>query len=87
MTSILIMGLATAFNILVILFKLKLNRKQDALLDISLFVSLSYLFSGSITGLQVAMIASFIISLSLFFIDLKSLFWISFAYFKLYFIA
>lgn len=74
MTSILIMGLATAFNILVILFKLKLNRKQDALLDISLFVSLSYLFSGSITGLQVAMIASFIISLSLFFIDLKSLF-------------
>jgi len=71
MNDILIMGIATAFNILVIIFKLKLNRKSDAMIDTSLFIVLSYLFSGSIIGLQVAMVASAIISISLFFIKIE----------------
>ena len=60
------MGVVTAFNLLVIVKKLNLNRYEDAILDVSLFVTVVFLFSGSYAGMVVAMIASLVVSIYLF---------------------
>ena len=75
----LIIGIAVAFNFLVIKAKLERQRYADAGLDASLLVVISLLFSGSFGGLVTATIASAIVSIYLFFFppklpDLKALF-------------
>lgn len=62
-----IIGIAVAFNFLIIKAKLEHNRFADACLDAALLVGISLLFSGSYGGLVVATVASAIISIYLYF--------------------
>lgn len=58
----LIIGLATAFNILVIKIKLERLRYEDAAFDAILLILLSLVFGGTYAGMVVATISSAIIS-------------------------
>jgi len=62
---IIIAGIATAFNFLVILWKLTHERYIDGILDMGIFIAIAILFSSTITGLQIGMLASAIVSLYL----------------------
>jgi fructose-specific phosphotransferase system IIC component len=62
-----IIGLAAAFNMLVIKWKLESERTADAILDITFLTILSTLFSGSMGGMIIATIASAATSLALYF--------------------
>lgn len=61
-----LIGIISAFNLLIIKFKLDKKRFEDAILDTALMVVLAYLFSGSYAGMVVAMVASLVISIFLF---------------------
>lgn len=63
--SYFIIGIATAFNFLILKWKFEHDRYADAFLDILTLTVLSFLFSGSYGGLVVATVASAIISLYL----------------------
>jgi len=63
--EVLVIGLATAFNFIIVLWKLKHDRVEDGILDIAAFVAISYLFAGTISGMSVGMVASATISLYL----------------------
>ena len=65
--ELLIIGLVTAFNFIVIYWKFKKNRISDAVLDLSIFAVISFMFAGTISGLTVGMISSFVVSLYLLF--------------------
>ncbi len=58
----LIMGIATAFNILVLFKKAELHRYADAFCDGALLVILSLVFGNTLGGMLVATVASAIIS-------------------------
>lgn len=58
-------AIATAFNFLIILYKFQRQKYLHAALDLCLFVVIAVLFSGTITGLQIGMIASMLVSLYL----------------------
>lgn len=60
-----VIGLAVAFNVLIIKVKLERHRYADATLDLSTLILLSWLFSGTYGGLVVSTIASAFISLYL----------------------
>ena len=60
-----IMGIATAFNIIIIMWKFQHDRTTDAIFDAVLLVLLGWVFGGSLGGLAIATIASAIISLYL----------------------
>lgn len=64
--SLLIIGAAVAFNMLVIKVKFERARWADGSLDLFLLVLLSFLFMGSYAGLVVSTIASAIISVYLY---------------------
>ncbi len=66
-----IIGIATAFNCLVIKHKFEKQRWADGTLDAALLVVLSILFMGSFGGLVVATIASAIISVYLYLVPPK----------------
>ena len=59
------MGIALAFNFLVIGWKLEKNRMFDAFIDISLLAIIMWLTAGTLKGMLVGTIASAIISLVL----------------------
>lgn len=59
----LIMGIATAFNILVIFKKTELKRYTDAFFDGGILITLSMVFGGSLGGMMVATVASAVISI------------------------
>lgn len=61
----LVIGFATAFNFIIIMWKFKKERYQDAVTDIAVFLAIAYLFAGTIAGMSVGMIASFTVSLYL----------------------
>ena len=63
----LLIGVAAAFNLLVVKLKFTKGRYEDAALDILALVFLSVLFGGTMGGMIIATIASAIISISLFF--------------------
>ena len=65
---------ATAGNILVLKVKIEKERYSDALLDGIIFIALGFAFMGTITGLQIAVIASAIVSLYLWFFPPKEFF-------------
>lgn len=58
-------GLVSAFNLIVIKVKVEKKRYEDAVFDLSLMALLAYLFSGSFGGMVVAMVGSLAISLYL----------------------
>lgn len=58
-----IIGLVTAFNVLVIKWKLEKARYEDAVLDFILLLGLSYVFAGTYAGMVVATITSLVISI------------------------
>jgi len=66
-----IIGVAVAFNFLVIKYKFEKKRYADAILDVSLLAIVSFLFAGSFGGLVVATVASAIISILLYFFPPK----------------
>lgn len=61
-----IIGLVTAFNLLVIKAKFARKRYEDGTFDLVFMLTVVVLFSGSYGGMVVAMIASLAISLYLF---------------------
>ena len=61
-----IIGIAVAFNFLVIKVKFERKRYADAILDVFLLTVISFLFAGSFGGLVVATVASAIISVYLY---------------------
>lgn len=61
----LIMGLAAAFNVLIILKKIRLKRYEDAFLDAGILALLSWVFGGTLGGMMIATVASAVVSLSL----------------------
>ncbi len=63
--TVLIAGVFTALNIIVIMIKIKRNRVLDAIIDGGLLVTLTMVFGGSITGLLTAVVASSVISMYL----------------------
>ena len=67
----LIIGIAVAFNMLIIKYKFEKSRFADAFLDFLLLVVLSFLFMGSYAGLVVSTVASAIISIYLYFVPPK----------------
>jgi len=75
--QILIVGLAVAFNVLIIKYKLEKSRYFDAGLDAATLVLLSLLFAGSLGGLQIATVASAIVSIYLWYNPPKQIFKIS----------
>jgi len=63
----LIGGLATAFNFLIIIHKIRKKFIFNALIDIVAFVLIVYLTSSTLTGMVIGMIASMLISIYLIF--------------------
>lgn len=60
-----IIGLAVAFNIIIIKTKIEKNRNEDAFFDALCLTGITIVFSGSFGGLVVGTIASAFISLYL----------------------
>lgn len=65
MELILIAGIATAFNFIIIIWKFTHNRTLDGSLDLGGFVAIASLFSGTMSGMAAGMVASAILSLYL----------------------
>lgn len=61
----LIIGVAAAFNMIIIKIKLEKSRYFDAILDSSFLATVTYVFSGSYGALVVGTIASAIFSIYL----------------------
>ena len=70
MTAV-IMGLALAFNILVIIWKLKHRSKTDAFTDALLLGVVMYISGGTLTGMLVGTVASFVVSAYLLIYPMK----------------
>ena len=68
---LLIIGIATAFILMVIKYKVEKERYLDALLDLFTLSILSFIFMGTYDGLVVSTIASAIISVYLYFVPPK----------------
>jgi len=60
-----LIGIVTAFNLLILLAKIKARRWGDFSVDILSLIVLSAVFGHTILGMLIAMVASFIISIYL----------------------
>ena len=60
--ELIIIGLVTAANFLILKIKAEQNRWADLAFDVTVLFILSYLFTGTLGGLTVAMISSFVVS-------------------------
>ena len=60
-----LIGLATAFNALIIKWKVEKSRYEDAALDVAILIVFVSIFSGSMGGAVIATISSFIVSIYL----------------------
>lgn len=63
--TILILSLATFFNLVILHTKFKRERYMDMLIDVGVFVMLGAVLGGSVTGFAVATVTSALISLYL----------------------
>jgi len=61
----LVVGLVTAFNLLILIIKYKAGRYGDLSIDVLSLVVLSTLFGNTILGMLIAMVSSFVISIYL----------------------
>lgn len=61
----LIIGLVTAFNLLILLVKFKAARYGDLAIDVLSLIVLSVMFGNTILGMLIAMVASLAISVYL----------------------
>jgi hypothetical protein len=61
----LFIGIAVAFNLLILLWKIRKERILDAMIDGGFLIAVAVLFSGSYGALVVGTIASAIVSLYL----------------------
>lgn len=62
-----LIGIISAFNLVVILHKFKRNRIEDGIFDVLLFILLVMMFNGSYSGMVVGMVASLCVSAYLWF--------------------
>jgi len=62
-----IVGAITAFNLIVLKMKFERQRYADVLLDLAAMIVLNIMFGMTLGGMVVAMTASFIISIWLFY--------------------
>lgn len=67
MALVIAMGIVTFFNLVILKIKFEAGRTADLILDIASIFVLSYIFGGTVTGMLVAMIASGIMSVYLWF--------------------
>lgn len=65
MVELIVIGIATAFNFIILKWKFEHERYGDAVLDIGVFFALNWMFGGTMSGMAVAMLASMIVSLYL----------------------
>ena len=63
----LLIGIATAFNVLIIKWKVEHGRYEDAALDTLVLLVFASIFAGTMGGLIIATISSFIVSIYLLF--------------------
>lgn len=66
-----IMGIALAFNILVVMWKLRHDRVLDGIIDGSLLVLVAIIFSGSTAALIIGTIGSALVSIYLLISPIK----------------
>lgn len=67
-----LIGIAVAFNILIVLWKFQHNRILDGFVDGTLLVAVAALFSGSTALLIIGTIGSLIVSIYLLFSPIKA---------------
>ena len=60
-----IIGFVTAFNFIIVYWKFQNGRVADGVLDLTIFGAIAAIFAGTVSGLTVGMIASFLVSLYL----------------------
>ena len=74
--ELIVIGFVTAANFLILKVKAEQNRWADLSFDIFILVTLSFLFSGTLGGLTIAMVSSFTVSIYLYFFppNLKKIF-------------
>lgn len=65
--ELIIIGLVTAANFLILKIKAEKNRWADLIFDLVVLSILSFMFSGTLGGLTIAMISSFVVSVYLYF--------------------
>ena len=65
--ELIIIGLVTAANFLILKVKAEKNRWADLIFDIIVLSILSFLFAGTLGGLTIAMVSSFTVSVYLYF--------------------
>ena len=63
--ELLIIGIATAFNFMIIKWKLEKHRFADAVVDVAVLLIVGFIFGGTLGGMTIAMVASAIVSLYL----------------------
>jgi hypothetical protein len=67
----LLVGTATAFNAGVILHKIRNDRALDALVDVCVTSTMSAIYAGTLGGTAIAMVASFLFSIYLWFFPVE----------------
>jgi len=74
--ELILIGLVTAANFLILKIKAEQNRWADLIFDILVLSILSFLFSKTLGGLTIAMVSSFTVSVYLYFYppNLKKIF-------------
>jgi len=71
MTTIAVMGIVTFLNLLILKVKFENDRIPDLILDVCGLLVLVYIFGGTLGGSLVAMIASLLLSIYLWFFPPK----------------
>ena len=69
--ELLIMAVATAFNLMIIKWKFENDRMADAMLDAGLLGILALVFGGSLGGMMIATASSALVSLYLLWSPLR----------------
>jgi hypothetical protein len=64
--EVLLIGIVTAINIIVVKMKFERGRWEDGSLDLTLLVIITLVFGGSYAGLVVGTVASMVISIYLY---------------------
>ena len=65
--ELLILSLATFFNLIVLHIKYKRKRFADMFIDLSVFITLGFILGDTVTGFSVATVVSALVSVYLLF--------------------